>query len=102
MFSSVMPRGGPLECSRGGLMGHPWALMGRALMGPPGPSWAGPVWAPLVPHGPLWALMGRALVASLRPCEPGPFGLHGPLRAGLLWASLDPYGPGPCWPPGPS
>ena len=32
------------------LVGPPWALMGPALVGSLGPSWAGPLWAP-------WALM---------------------------------------------
>ena len=96
MFSSViLPRGGPPECSRGGPnrpplgthgpgpFGRPWALIGRALVGPPGL-----LWAPLGPCGPAWALLGRALVASL--------------QAGPLWATLGPYGPGLKGPPGPS
>ena len=51
-----------------------WALMGRALMGPP---WAlmGPPWALMGTPGPLWAPLG-------------------PLRAGPLWAPL-----GPLWAP---
>ena len=59
----------------------PWALVGQALVGTPGPLWAplgpcglpGPLWA-----GPLWApwaLVGRALV-----------GPPGPLWARPLWA----------------
>ena len=65
-----------------GTHGHLWALMGRALMGPPGPLWAGPVGPALVgPPGPLWAW---PLWAPMGPCE------------------LGPYGPGPCGPRGPS
>ena len=44
-------------CARtGALVGQslvaPWALVGRALGGPPGPLWAGPLWAPLGLVGP--------------------------------------------------
>ena len=67
--------------SVGAQMGHPWALMGRALTGPPGPSWAGPLWAPL-------ALMGRTLMGPLGPYGLGPYGSLGPY-------GLAPYGP-PC------
>ena len=52
-----------------------WALVGQALVGRPGPFWAGP------------------LLGPLGPCGPGPCGLPGPLR-GLL----GPCGPGPCGP----
>ena len=90
------------------------ALMGRALMGPLGPLWAGP--APLGlygpgPHelghyGPPWALMGQALWAvplwaSLGPCGPGPYepghfgslGHYGPGTCGRALMGL----PGPLW-----
>ena len=100
MFSSViLPRGGPWSALGGALMGHPRALMGRALTAPLGPHGPGPC-------GPHWALMGRALVGSpgplwapLGPYGPGPCGLPEPLRAGPLWATLGPRGPGPCGPP---
>ena len=52
----------------------PWALVG-----PPGSLWARPLWAP-------WALVGRALVGPLGPC-------------GLPWALVGPCGPSPCGPP---
>ena len=47
----------------------PWALVGRALVGPPGPLCAGPLWAPLGPHGPgpngLRGLyMGKTLIRT--------------------------------------
>ena len=32
--------------------GPPWARMGQALIGVPGPFWAGPLWASLGPYGP--------------------------------------------------
>ena len=54
----------------------PWALVGRALgpvmalVGPPGPLWTGPLWAP-------WALVGPP----------------GPLWAGPLWARRALVGP---------
>ena len=48
-----------------------WALVGQALVGPPGR-----------PCGLTWALVGRAV--------------EGP--PGLLWAPLGPCGPGPCGP----
>ena len=38
------------------LVGPPWALVGRALVGPRGPSSAGPLWATLGPRG--QALLG--------------------------------------------
>ena len=50
------PRLGP--CGPGSCEA-PWALVGRALVGFPGPLWAGLLWAP-------WALMGRALVGLPR------------------------------------
>ena len=83
------------------------------LFAPPGPLWAGPLWAPwagplwaplgscgLGPCGLQWAIVGRALVglpgplwAPLGPCGLGScgralVGLHGP-----LWALLGPCGP---------
>ena len=40
----------PLALSAGPLWARlswaSWALVYRALVGPPGPSWAGPLWAP--------------------------------------------------------
>ena len=74
-----------------------WALVGRALVGPPRLLWAGPLWAPLGPPwwaGPMWAprvpcncrprprrppwaVVGRALV-----------GPPGPSWAGPQWALL--------------
>ena len=62
--------------------GLPWALTGRALMGPLGPY--GPR-----PYGPPCALMGRALMGF--PWAPMGQALMG--SSGLLWAG--PYGPGP-------
>ena len=62
-----------------------------ALVGPPGPLRAGPLWAPLGPCALAppcalmgWvlggqALMGRALVGPMRPHGPGPNGPPGPL-----------------------
>ena len=49
-----------------------------ALMGPPGPSGAGPLWAPLSPCGPgpdrpPLALVGRPLVAPPGPLWAKPF-----------------------------
>ena len=41
------PKGVPWIVLREAPMGQPWALMGRVLMAPPGPSWAGPLWAPM-------------------------------------------------------
>ena len=54
-----------------GPYGPPWALVGRALMGPPGPLWAGPLWAPRGPYGP-------------GPYGPGPCGPPGPSWAWAL------------------
>ena len=60
IYTYMAIRAGPLWASLGpygpGRYGLPWALMGRALMGlalmaPPGSLWAGPSWAP----GPSWA-----------------------------------------------
>ena len=74
MFLSVtLPRGGPPECYRGGPNGPPVGLMGQALIGPPGPSWARPLWDP-------WALMGHALAGPLGPCGP-----RWALMAAPLW-----------------
>ena len=42
----------------------PKALVGRALVGAPGPLWAVP----------LWAHVCQALVGPLGPCGPGPCG----------------------------
>ena len=49
-----------------------WALVGPCW--PPGRLWAEPLWAP-------WALVGRALVGPLGACGPGPCGRPGPLWA---------------------
>ena len=62
------------------------ALVGQALMGPPGPLWA--AWALVGPPGPLWP----------GPLWP-PWALVGPL--GPCGLPLGPYGPGPCGPLGP-
>ena len=63
------PWAGALVASLGpcgaGPCGLPWALMGRALVGPP---W----WALPGPPGRPWALMGRVLVGPLGPHGPGP------------------------------
>ena len=56
---------GPLGPCGPGPCGPPWALVGRALVGPPGPLWAGPLWPP-------WALTGRALMGSTVPSWAGP------------------------------
>ena len=81
----------------------PWALVGRALgplmalVGPPAPLWAGPLWAPWAlvgPPGPLWA--GPPLWAPPGPYGPGPYGPPWALMGRPLWALLGPYGPGPC------
>ena len=56
---------GPLWAGPGGLpepLWAPWGLVGRALVCPLWPLWAGPLWVP-------WALVGRALV--------GPWALMG-------------------------
>ena len=93
---AIFPMGSCPKCSRGGCAGPywgpwgphgpgpcgpPWAFVGQALVGVPGPSWAGRLWArPLrdgnlwAPLGP-WALVGQALVS-----------LSGRLWAGPLWA----------------
>ena len=70
---------GPRPC------GLPWALVGRALVGPCGPLWAGPLWALMAPHGPgpLWAPLG--------PYWPGP---SEPLWARPLWLPWVFMGPG--------
>ena len=47
-----VPYGLPWALMGRALMGPPWALMGRALVGPPGPLWARPSWASLGLHGP--------------------------------------------------
>ena len=46
-----------------------WAPLGSCG---PGPCWAGPLWAPLGPCGPPWALAGRALVGPPGHHGPGP------------------------------
>ena len=76
------PGMGPLKSLGMGACGPPWALVGH-----PGPSWAGALWAPLGPCGP-------------GPCGPGPCGppgplLAGPLLAGPLWAPCGPDGLAP-------
>ena len=94
---------GPPWCPHGpGPCGRPWALVGQALVGPLGHSWAVPLWA-----GPFWTLVGssgllwaRPLWAPLGSCRPGPCGLPWALAGRPLW----PPGPlwaGPLWAPGP-
>ena len=68
-------------------------LAWRALVGPPGPFWAGPSLAFLGPCGPghwglPWALAGLSLAGHLV----GFWARH-------LWAPVGPYGLGPCGPP---
>ena len=58
----IVPMGRSPKCSRG--WGPPGALMGQAVVGPPRPLWAGPLWAP-------WALVGRALVGPPGSCGLG-------------------------------
>ena len=106
---------GPWDVVGRALVG-PWALLGSpgplwagtlwapwALVGPPGPLWAGPLWAPgaLVGQalvgalglcGPPWALVGQALVGPMGPCGP-PWALAGQVLVGR--ALVDP--PGPSW-----
>ena len=57
---------------------RPQSLVGRALVGPPGPLRAGSLWAPLGPR-PLWA--------PLSPCGPG---LCGRPRAHMDGAIVSP------------
>ena len=61
----------------------PWAHVGRALVSTPGPLWAGRLWAPR-------ALVGGALMGPPGPCRPpwALVGALGPLwaRPGPLWA----------------
>ena len=71
-----------------------WALVGRALVGPPGPLWAGPCGPPWATVGQAlmglpWALVRRALVGRALVGPPVP------LWARPLWAPLCPDGPGP-------
>ena len=74
---------------------------GWALVGYPGPLWAGPLWAPwplwagllwapwaLV--GRAWALVGWAIVGAMGPCGPCPCGPPGPCLA--LVGPLGPHG----------
>ena len=72
----------------------PWALVGRALVGPPGPLWAVPLWA-----GPLWAPWTLVGQAPLGPWGPGLFGPPEPMWAGPLWAPPGPLWAGPLWVP---
>ena len=93
------PEGIPRSVLGGALIGHPCALMGWTLMGPPGPSWAGPLgpcgslgpYGP-GPCGPLWALVGRALVGPLGP----PWALMGQALVApwalMGWAIMGPMG----------
>ena len=66
------------------LLGPPWAIMGLALVGSRGLPWAGPLWAPLGPHGPrLVNAFGHVWAEHLW----GPLGPHGPQIPALAhWA----------------
>ena len=66
-----------------------WALVGWAIVGPPGPSWAPwalvgheivgrPLWASWAVLGPPWPLWAGLLWAPLGPCGLGHLGTHGP------------------------
>ena len=91
----IFPMSSCVDCFSGSWAwpswGRPGALMGQALVGPPGPLWAGPMrrhvgQALLSLPGPLravhmwalagapFALMSRALVGPLGPHGPGPSG----------------------------
>ena len=106
------PEGVPRSVLGETLMGHPWALIGRALMGPPGCSWAGPLWAALGPlePGPCGPPLGAcgppcALVGPLGHLWPGgpPWALVGRAPVGPRWALVGrtlmglPGRPGPSW-----
>ena len=69
-----------------GGLGPAWALVGRALVGPSGPLWAGPLKA-------RWALVGRFCVGSPGRLLARPLGTS---TSGATAYSMGGYSLGPC------